>query len=90
MDTRMVVGIAVVATRIAPIVIVEITAVSATDAEVVMIIDRITPTQIRIVSTSIKNRTVIEIEVGVPIPRAPAIGRPIVLDHTHFWRTTIS
>jgi hypothetical protein len=46
MDTHVVVGITVVATRVTTIVIVEITTISATNGTVVMVIDWVTPSNV--------------------------------------------
>jgi hypothetical protein len=46
MDIHVVVGIAVVATRVTTMVIVEITAISVTNGKVVMVIDWVTPSNV--------------------------------------------
>jgi hypothetical protein len=54
-----------------------------------VIVDRITPPEIVVVVRRVIDRTVVEIEIGVAIPRTPAISWCIPLNHFNFWLSLI-
>lgn len=76
--------IAIVGTRIIAAVTSKIPPIIRSDREIVVIVDRVAPPEIVVVVRSVIDRTIVEIEIRVTVPRTPAIRRCIPLNHFNF------
>jgi hypothetical protein len=56
----------------------------------VVIVDRITPSEIVVVVRRVIDGTIVKVEIGVAIPRAPTISRCMPLNHFNLWLSPIS
>ena len=54
-----------------------------------MIIDRVAPSEIVVVVRRVIDGTVVKVQIGVAVPRAPTVGRSIALNHSNFRLSTI-
>lgn len=73
--------VAIVRTRIIAAVTSKIPAIIRADREIVVIVDRITPSEIVVVVRRVIDRTIVEVEISVTVPRTPTIRRCIPLNH---------
>ena len=55
-----------------------------------VIVDRITPSEIVVVVGRVIDGTIVKVEIGVAMPRTPTISRCIPLNHFNFWLSPIS
>lgn len=73
--------IAIVCTRIIAAITSKISAIIRSDREIVVIVDRITPSEVVVIVRCVVDGTIIEVEIGVTVPRTPTIRRCMSLNH---------
>lgn len=81
--------IAIVCTRIIAAVTSKIPTIIRADREIVVIVDRITPSEIVVVVRRVVDGTIVEVEIGVTVPRTPTIRGRIPLNHFNLWLSPI-
>ena len=54
-----------------------------------VIIDRVTPSEIIVVVRCVIDGPVVKVEIGVPVPWTPPVSRCVALNHSNFWLSTI-
>ena len=82
--------IAIVGTRIIAAVTSKIPAIIRADREIVVIVDRITPSEIVVVVRCVIDGTIVKVEIGVTMPRTPTIRRCVPLNHFNLRLSPIS
>lgn len=81
--------IAIVRARVITAIASEVSSIIRADGEVVMIIDRVTPSEVVVVVRCVIDWTIVEIEISVTVPWTPTIGRGVPLNHSNFRLPTI-
>jgi len=74
----------VVSTRVVSMVIAEVPSIIRSNGKIVVIVDRIAPSEVVIVVCCVIDGPIVKVEIGVTVPRSPPVGGCVALNHTNF------